>query len=129
MKTPVSEKLNVFVTPWSFLDNTYCIGEKQPGVIVFEMQNEQRSQFKDLTLNLTIPAGFKFHSAHRFCEPVKSTVNPDGTTTVVCGIQKFKNQIPTEGVFMWNSPSVTVIPDSKWNPFSASSQTNTIRAM
>ncbi|MBR4665491.1 MAG: hypothetical protein IKO93_16630, partial [Lentisphaeria bacterium] len=32
-------------------------------------------------------------------------------TTVVCGIQKFKNQIPTEGVFMWNSPSITVIPD------------------
>ena len=110
-KTPVSEKVNVFVSPWSFLDNTYCIGEKQPGVIVFEMQNEQRNKFKDLTLTLTIPAGFRFHSAHRLCRPVKSTVNPDGTTSVVCGIQSFRGFIPSEGIYMWNSPSITVIPD------------------
>lgn len=110
-KTPVSEKVNVFVSPWSFLDNTYCIGEKQPGVIVFEMQNEQRNQFKDLTLTLTIPAGFRFHSAHRLCRPVKSSVNPDGTTTVICGIQSFRGFIPAEGFSMWNSPSITVIPD------------------
>ena len=49
IKIEIKEGANAYVTPWSFLDNTYCIGEKQPGTIVFEMQNEKKTQYKNET--------------------------------------------------------------------------------
>ena len=113
VKTPVPEAANIYVSPWSYLDNTYCIGEKQPGVILFGMQNEQRTKFKKLTLTLKIPAGFKFHSVHKNSRLIGVKAEPDGSSIVECGIQSFVANIPAEGHSTWFCPTVTLIPELK----------------
>lgn len=111
VKVETKEGINAYVTPWSFLDNTYCIGEKQPGTIVFEMQNERAFRCKKLRLTLNVPAGFKVHSGNVKNNLVSETKNPDGSVTAVFDIQHFVPGIRKDGYGMWSAPSVTLIPE------------------
>ncbi|MBR7139866.1 MAG: hypothetical protein IKD44_10005 [Lentisphaeria bacterium] len=110
VKIEMKKGANVYVTPWSFLDNTYCIGEKQPGTVVFEMQNEQGVKYKKLCLTLKIPAGFKLHSGNVNNILVSEKKNPDGSTTAVFNVQRFVPGMKKDGYGMWSAPSVTLIP-------------------
>ena len=112
-KTPVAEKADIYVSPLSYLDNTCCIGENQPGVISFVMRNESRTKFKKLTLNLKIPPGFKFHGGNLDDSLVRCVKNPDGSSTVTCVVQRFVSSMPAEGHSVWLRPTVVLIPEVK----------------
>ena len=110
-KTPVPEKADIYVSPLSYLDNTCCIGENQPGVISFVMRNEGQAKFKKLTLNLLIPAGFRFHGGNFDDSQVRCVKNPDGSTTAECVVQRFVSSMPAEGHSVWLRPSAVLIPE------------------
>ena len=112
-KTPVTGKADIYVSPLSYLDNTCCIGENQPGVISFVMRNESRTKFKKLTLELKIPAGFRFHGGNFDDSLVKCVKDPDGSTTVACIVQRFVSSMPAEGHSVWLRPAVVLIPEVK----------------
>ena len=111
VKNKIKSGANVYVTPWSFIDNTYCIGEKQPGTISFEMQNESGTKFKDLRLNLTIPAGFKLYSGNEKNILLSSKKNPDNTTSAVFSMRNYASSLPKDSYGMWSVPTVTLIPE------------------
>lgn len=111
VKVAVKNGANIYVTPWTFIDNTYCIGEKQPGTIVFEMQNEQNIKYKKLQMTLKIPAGFKLHSGNVNNKLLSQKKNPDGTTTALFDVQRFVPGMRKDGYGMWSAPSVTLIPE------------------
>ncbi len=111
VKVAAKEGANIYVTPWTFIDNTYCIGEKQPGTIVFEMQNEQNIKYKKLRMTLKIPAGFKLHSGNVNNKLLSQKKNPDGSTTALFDVQRFVPGMRKDGYGMWSAPSVTLIPE------------------
>ena len=111
VKVEMKEGASVYVTPWSFLDNTYCIGEKQPGTILFEMQNEKGVKYKQLRLVLRIPAGFKLHSGNENNILLSEKKNPDGSAEAVFDLRRYLPGIPKDGYGMWSAPSVTLIPE------------------
>ena len=111
LKTPVPEKADIYVSPLSYLDNTCCIGENQPGAISFVMRNEGQTKFKKLTLNLKIPPGFRFHGGNFDDSLVKCVKNLDGSATVTCVIQRFVSSMPVEGHSVWLRPTAVLIPE------------------
>ena len=111
IKNEIKAGAVAYVTPWTFLDNTWCIGEKQPGTIVFEMQNEKRVKYKKLLMTVKIPAGFKLHSGNEKNTLVSLKKNPDNSSTAVFNIQSFVAGMPKDGYGMWSCPSVTLIPE------------------
>lgn len=113
LKTPVTGRADIYVSPLSYLDNTCCIGENQPGVISFVMRNEGRTKFRNLTLNLKIPPGFRFHSGNFDDSLVKCVKNPDGSTTAECVVQRFVSSMPAEGHRVWLRPTAVLIPEVK----------------
>ena len=113
LKTPAAEGAEIYVSPLSYLDNTCCIGEKQPGVISFVMRNEKRTKFKKLTLHLKIPPGFRLLGGNFADEQIKAVKQPDGSTTAACVVQRFVSSMPVEGHGVWLRPTVVLIPELK----------------
>ena len=107
---PAGSGVSVSVTPWHFLDRTFCIGEGLPGTIHFVIQNEHKKKFQNLTLKVNIPDGFKLHSGNINAKLISARKNPDKSTTALFSVQHIVSSMPAEGYNMWAAPAVTLIP-------------------
>ena len=64
-----TERVQVRVSPYSQLDNTYCLGEKLPGVINFTFNaNNPKFTRKQQKLELTLPPGFRVADVRDVCK-------------------------------------------------------------
>ena len=64
-----SDRIGVRLSPHALLDNTYCVGEKLPGVMNFTFNAEARVfKRKNLKLELTLPPGFRVVDAREHCK-------------------------------------------------------------
>ena len=71
-----ADRIKVRVSPYSQLDNTYCFGEKLPGVMNFTFSAERKAfKRKKLHLELTLPQGFKVVDAREKCKVSKGENN------------------------------------------------------
>ena len=65
---PASAPVRVKVMPYSFLDNTFCLGEKLPGVINFTFNApDKKFKRKNMLLEVRMPAGFRVVDVRNNC--------------------------------------------------------------
>ncbi len=70
------DHIQVRISPYSQLDNTYCLGEKLPGVINFTFNSEAKKfKRKKLKLELTLPENFKVVDTRDNCTFTKGPGN------------------------------------------------------
>ena len=63
------ERVQVRVSPYSQLDNTYCLGENLPGVINFTFNaNNPKFPRKQQKLELILPSGFRVADVRDICK-------------------------------------------------------------
>ena len=71
---PASAPIRVRVMPYSFLDNTFCLGEKLPGVMNFTFNApDKKFKRKNMLLEVRMPEGFRVVDVRNNC-----TLTPKG---------------------------------------------------
>jgi hypothetical protein len=64
-----ADPVQVRLSPYALLDNTYCVGEKLPGVMNFPFHaDDKRFHRKNLQLELTLPKGFRVVDVRDICK-------------------------------------------------------------
>ncbi|MBE6384609.1 MAG: hypothetical protein E7048_02970 [Lentisphaerae bacterium] len=62
------DPLQVRLMPYALLDNTFCLGEKLPGVMNFAFNSpDKKFKAKKMTLELRLPEGFKITDVRQNC--------------------------------------------------------------
>ena len=64
-----ADPVQVRLSPYALLDNTYCVGEKLPGVMNFTFHADDKNfRRKKQQLELTLPPGFRVVDARDICK-------------------------------------------------------------
>ena len=84
------DRVQVRISPYALLDNTYCIGEKLPGVMNFAFHADESKTFpkKNLKLELALPEGFRVADVRDICKLsggrncIKQSLPPENQTGI-----------------------------------------------
>jgi hypothetical protein len=107
----MEDGVTVKLIPFAFLDNTFCLGTKQQGTLLFSFRNENAKKLDCPVLYLKVPDAFKLVDVRNILKTGESEKDAEGNVTYKVDISALKNDISKESYSSYHTASVMLKTD------------------